>query len=96
MNGATAAGAGNLEARAAHDVFRFTLSASTSTLSVTPSSCPAGLGWDLVNDATGALVKSGACTATTVAGVAGGTYRLLVHLGSGGPGTYALTASVTA
>ncbi|HVQ91421.1 MAG TPA: VWD domain-containing protein [Mycobacteriales bacterium] len=96
VNGAAAAGAGNLETPAAHDVYRFTVASGTHTLSVTPSACPAGLGWDLLADATAAVVRSGTCTATSVTGVAGGTYRLLVRPGSGGPGTYALTASVAA
>jgi hypothetical protein len=65
---------------------------ATTNLKITPSACPTGLGWDLLADATSAVVKSGVCTATTATSLAAGTYRLQVHLGSGAPGTYALTA----
>jgi hypothetical protein len=60
-------------------------------LTIAPSACPTGLGWDLLADATGAVVKSGSCTATSVTGLESGTYRLQAHLGSGGPGAYALS-----
>jgi hypothetical protein len=61
-------------------------------LTITPSACPSGLGWDLLADATSAVVESGTRTATSVTSLASGTYRLQVHLDSGGPWTYALTA----
>jgi hypothetical protein len=95
INGAAAAGAGNLESRAAQDVYRFTVASGTHTVTVNPASCPAGLAWELADDVTGAAVRTGTCTSTSITGVPGGTYRLTVTPGSGAGGTYTLSGSST-
>jgi hypothetical protein len=72
-DGVPGAGAGNLETETAEDVYRFSISSST-TLQIDVSACQwTGIGWQLINADTGAFVRSAVgCSSTSVPNVPAG------------------------
>ncbi len=95
-NGVPNAGAGNLEAAASEDLYRFSTT-SSGNVRLAFSTCSSALGtvtWKLLNATTGATVasKAATCATTTVANVPAGSYRLSVT-GNGKVGTYKVTIS---
>jgi hypothetical protein len=95
-NAVPKAGAGNVEAAASEDLYRFsTTSAGSVRLAFsTCSSALSTVSWKLVNATTGATVASNAssCATTTVPSVPAGSYRVAVT-GGGRIGTYKLAIS---
>jgi hypothetical protein len=79
-NGVPAAGAGNLETKASRDEYRFAVTEGGSVY-LDVQSCPGSsyyLDWVLVNEATGASVKTGGCHDDQFTNLAAGTYRLMM------------------
>jgi hypothetical protein len=96
-NGAPAAGAGNLESKAAQDEYRFTLSAAQS-LSLTSACSGAGttggyLSWRLVKDdgSNTTVTSSVYCPSQVVSNLAAGNYRLIAKPAYEVTGTYSLS-----
>jgi hypothetical protein len=73
------AGAGNLETVTAQDVYKFSIS-SSSTLQIDVSACQStAIYWQLINADTGAVVRSAvSCSSTNVPNVPAGNYRISV------------------
>ncbi len=96
-NGVPKAGAGNVEAAASEDQYRFS-TPSTGGVKLVFSTCSSSLStvsWKLVNATTGATVASNtsSCAATTVPNVPAGSYRVTVTGVAGKTGTYKLAIS---
>ncbi|WP_433728020.1 VWD domain-containing protein [Actinoplanes sp. CA-051413] len=77
-DGVPAAGAGQIETRASHDVYSLTVAAGASEY-LDLRTCPRGLAYDVYNAAK-ARVKSGTCTDAELMNLAAGTYTIDVHV----------------